>query len=649
MAEQNQGVFVPLQQADLQGPFSENLVPSTKGIPVNAGQGRTATLAKIGLDFLGGVSKGRINAFQKQEAERVQKMNRLISYVNQIEADPRLTKEAKAAASQKLAQVMGADILQATEKGSKGKDKEGGQGLPGHIGNILREIAIGMTGGKMPKGTKDVGDLNAVIGDIYGSIYDEKGQPKPEFNTEGKISGIQAKLQQLAKDSDPAKVSQEEFGRQANPLFQEIDRLDPEAGKKARADYLNLYQSSQNPLQQKMDQAEKALGRKLTDEEKSVMAGVVPKTQHFTPFNIPGSQITDEKDAFGQPIDHSGTTQYRQDEATKLWHPAGYAAEGQGVVVQNPDSPTGWAKKFEKGGKITRIEMGVPPPVGQSGSVTTSVRFIQTDKGIIEVPVTTTRTPITPGGAKPGAKTQAPPSTAQPPRKIGDAPPAVPPSTASAPRAGPPAAAPVAASPGKSDRDEHGYRIIGQKPISAGDKATALAAQGAMDAAARAVQALPGLEKKYPHHFGRGWGTASNIQRATNTLNEDLKPLDVDVHSVAAFLTSVHRARGVGYANLWAQALGDPFVNPKGTAAALRRAGKIAEEVQKRILKHSDAPVTMDQIIKEMEKEGKLADLDKMPPGTGTPDKPLLNPFDPDGSLRRSPPDNSNGRAATAN
>src|SRR5260221_989402 len=187
MANPQPGAFVPLQSADLQGPFTQNLVPSTEGIPASGGMGKTATIAKIGVDFLGGIAKGRIAAYQKKELDRVEKMNRLISYVNQIEADPRLTKEAKAAAAQKLSQAMGTDILQAAGKGGKGGDQPGPHG---HVVNILRDLATGMVGGKMPKGTKDVGDLNAVIGDIYGSIYDGKtGKPKPEFDTEGQISG----------------------------------------------------------------------------------------------------------------------------------------------------------------------------------------------------------------------------------------------------------------------------------------------------------------------------------------------------------------------------------------------------------------------------------------------------------------------------
>ena len=167
-----------------------------------------------------------------------------------------------------------------------------------------------------------------------------------------------------------------------------------------------------------------------------------------------------------------------------------------------------------------------------------------------------------------------------------------------------------------------------------------------MSSGLRAAKELPGLMKKYPWHFGMGLGgLIGTVKEKYGALPGPLARMDTDLHSVAAFLTGVHRARGRGYAEIWAKVLQNPFINPEGSVDALTRAAKIAEEVDARIKKHSYQPVTMEQIIRELDAEGKLKDLDdeSLTDSIQTPP----NPFAPKKGGGAEPPGMKPGHVMT--
>ena len=126
----------------------------------------------------------------------------------------------------------------------------------------------------------------------------------------------------------------------------------------------------------------------------------------------------------------------------------------------------------------------------------------------------------------------------------------------------------------------------------------------------------------------------SGVPFAQGTAPPELAGINTDAHSVAAFLTGVHRARGVGYANLWAKVLGNPLVNPKFTTEAFKRAAQIAETVMKEAAKPTRAAMSIDDVIADLQRTNPeiFRGLDTPPGGGqasagGGPPATKLNPY----------------------
>jgi len=131
-------------------------------------------------------------------------------------------------------------------------------------------------------------------------------------------------------------------------------------------------------------------------------------------------------------------------------------------------------------------------------------------------------------------------------------------------------------------------------------------------------------------------GRVASLGGHLNAIPGDMRQILADKDSVAAFTMGIHRARGRGYADKWAEVIGDPFINPAATKAVVQRIGKIAEAVQKRILSSSRyKPITEEDVERQMDKEGAFDFLDQPPPTGGasrtSPDMPdMINtPFGP--------------------
>lgn len=178
----DRSVFMPPSVEATEGPFSsiltESLVPSQR--PVNPAGRVTpaAAVMSIGTSFLKGASEGRIRAFQMEENEKLKKYAQLSEYVQRKLADPNLTDEARSHLEQEASKVFGGHLAGATapQKGKKGGEAQGGIG--GHVKNILHDLAIGMTGGKMPAGAKELGDIHTWMGKMDGELYGPENQNK---------------------------------------------------------------------------------------------------------------------------------------------------------------------------------------------------------------------------------------------------------------------------------------------------------------------------------------------------------------------------------------------------------------------------------------------------------------------------------------
>ena len=258
----NDSVFKAVTPEQLEGPFSSFLQPtqsqqqaSQQGPPVMAS--KATSLGYIAQKFIEGASEGRIKKFEKQENEKIQKLQTFQGYVSQIYQNRNLTDDAKQLALNKYSQVMGGYGRDAAGKGGgkgkKGSDEYpskggkplergtasgGGGGVYQHFTNIARDVFQGMTGGKMPKGAPDVGGAMA---EVHAAIFDENGQPKPQFSVQGIVAQNQQDIARKLKDLGPD-ATQEDAMRAIMPHLQALDRHAPQVGAQARNDLAGQYQ-----------------------------------------------------------------------------------------------------------------------------------------------------------------------------------------------------------------------------------------------------------------------------------------------------------------------------------------------------------------------------------------------------------------------
>lgn len=239
-------VFTPITPEQLQGPFSAFLTPpndsqrtAAQQPPVNALGG----IAMAGTKFLEGVQSARMKSYEKRENEKSQKLTQFNQYITRIVQDPNLTDEAKQYALQQYSKALGGQILGAMggEKGKGGKKgKQGGEGQQGgvaqHFTNILKDLATGMVGGKMPKGAPDI-DLHTIMGEIDAKIY------QPQYSKPGIIETNIGNIQSALKALPPGST-QEDALRAITPHLQAVEKVDPRRAQSLRADFLGQYQAA---------------------------------------------------------------------------------------------------------------------------------------------------------------------------------------------------------------------------------------------------------------------------------------------------------------------------------------------------------------------------------------------------------------------
>src|SRR5579872_2463563 len=514
-SSQNRSVFMPDPASVTEGPFTQALQPPAQQQPqpvLGAGGGKALGAAYIGTQFLQGLAQSRIRNFQMQENAKIQKLQRLNSFMMYILQNPNLSPDDKNKAQQMYFKALGTDITAATANGGKGGGDEK-TGVQHHFADIIKQVALGAVGGKLPKGVKNI-NPDEVIGQISGLLFDQNGKPKQPYN----------------------------------PQQQGIEQTEQALGRKLTdQEKQQLLGLPGNPFLEKKKQVEQALGRQLGKDEADKLLGVyvAPSAPHWAP-SIPGDKVPKEviEDATNNPIDRSAGASYKQDTTTgKYYLERAKAADKQ--WKQTPDSSTGWARvSYDSAGKVISLEKDVAPPSYLTGQTTTSVRFTTDQSGnIIEVPVTTTRKPNVPSAA-PSPQPKAPPKTATPP---GVAPngAVLPPTAANAPS---------------------GARIVGHKPVSAAQVKSQQIASGARDAGIALSEMLPRLKEENPDYFGRFVGRTMGIQKFAGVQPDWVADVEAQAGSLEAFLTGVHNARGVKYVDHWKEILNNPYVNPEYTA-----------------------------------------------------------------------------------
>jgi hypothetical protein len=257
MAENRTSVFMPVDPSSLEGPFSGFLrppapAPQASEIPA-AGISTAGGIAMAMSKFLESATQGRIKSYEERENAKLRKLTQLNQYMTSVY--PTLTPEGQQEAMKLYSRAVGPEVLNAMGNGKKGKGGVSKDELPSrdgkqtqgnasttgdvhrHFTGILKDIALGMVGGKMPKGAPDV-DLSATIGNI-ALIADD-----PKYNRE-KVIG--SSLGEIQKGLEGFSGTQEEALTRITPHLQQISRLDPGRADSVRADYLGRFQPAPKP------------------------------------------------------------------------------------------------------------------------------------------------------------------------------------------------------------------------------------------------------------------------------------------------------------------------------------------------------------------------------------------------------------------
>jgi hypothetical protein len=571
-----------IKPTDISGPFQDALTQQTfKAPPLQPGagfMGAGGKLAFLGSKILEGFQQGRMRKYMQEENTKQQQWSTFNNLIQNAMANAD-TPEKRQAISQLYSETVWKGLNENLKGDGKGKGKKGGgepEGIGGHLKGIIGGIADKI--GPIQKGSPSIGDslpmLNQALQAITGGM--------PSAQSQGD-QGIKM-MQEAAQETKASGGWQQDL--QSNPKWVKGTELAgryiaPQQLKSVSDGLVNSFEvkPESRAQEERINQAKatykRVTGHDLPDEDVAQLLGIKQMVPHIAGFNTPGDKVPADVDAYGQKVDHSAEVNYRFGETDGKWYPAGKSTQSPYIQKVFENKVTGkpeiWAvdkATNQKDHKIGDAPEGVvyKPAVGEDGQPYlvpmprygggggSSGEASKPEKG-------------TEGESKPDAK--------------------------------------------KSNLPKGAIPFGEPKPPSEASLAIAQGAEGAMSSGLRAAKELPGLMKQYPWHFGMGLGGAiGTLKEKYGALPGPLARMDTDLHSVAAFLTGVHRARGRGYAEIWAKVLQNPFINPEGSIDALNRAAKIAEEVDARIKKHSYKPVTMEQIIRELDSEGKLKDLD---------------------------------------
>ena len=573
----NRSVFMPdFGQMTEEGPFSAALQPPANPQPqptLGAGGGKALGAAYIGTQFLQGMAQSRIRAFQMKENEKIQKLQKLNSFMMYIDKNPDLSPEDKNKAQQMYFKALGTDITASTAKGGKG-DKGQQQGIQHHFADIIKQVALGAVGGKLPKGVKNV-DPDAVIGQISGILFDPNGKPKQPYN----------------------------------PVAQSITQTEAALGRKLTDQEKNQMAGLPgNPFLDKKKQVEQALGRQLKNDEAEKLLGVyvAPTKPEYSKDLTLGKDVPGGFDASGRPVQEGAKYRLNSTDgkyygpvsetpkADKLRPPISVDKLPPDVKMDGNNVPIdrragNYYRQSETSGKW----YPVTPPAGLSPMVTTTLRPVQQQDGsIVWEQVSTTRTPGGPSGTPKNVSPKSASTTAPPPSAD----------------SGSPARPPAIAKAGET---------AGHKPITAAQLKSQQIASGARDAGIALSEMLPELAKDNPEYFGKFVGRTMGIQKFAGVQPDWVADVESQAGSLEAFLTGVHNARGVKYVEHWKEILNNPYVNPTYTARVAKTLSTIADGVYKFQQNTNTQNETMEEAIARMkaspEYKELFAPLDKDP------------------------------------
>lgn len=288
----NDSVFMPVQAQDLEGPFSGFLKPPAQGQPqASPGPANVAGgIAMAANAFIQSAATGRIKAFEMKENEKLGKVNQLNAYMTQHY--PKLIPAAQDKAMAIFNRAMGHNTLTAMDdipsKGGKGtqglskKTKENA-GDPAqahrHFTNILKDIALGMVGGKMPKGAPEF-NADEVIGQLAMIVAD------PKNTISGVIDTHTATIQNKLKGFSGSQQAGEQL---VSSELDAISRLDANYAQGLRTHHIGPLQP--DPV------VGSAEWLRVEDDKYLQGGGMAPP-----PGPVKAPMLPTKRDEFGQPV-----------------------------------------------------------------------------------------------------------------------------------------------------------------------------------------------------------------------------------------------------------------------------------------------------------------------------------------------------------
>jgi hypothetical protein len=535
----------------------------------------------------------------------------------------------------------------------------------GNITNLMNERTEELPGAKHAMKQGQLGDIGAIGGKLAGMFKQRQQQQKQQAQQQAALKaygslpgnqppgappntdGTQTTTLQVPgaapapqasgalPQMPPLRQRSQELFKRLGPEFQQANEAQAgrefetkrKQGDTEYTDKLNRQMAAVDTLVKrgmpKQEAEQVVYGKQANPQRKSLLRVANATSDQYPELNVKGKQGTVFIDPeTNKAVDFVETAAAQRaggaaDDLTKM---AKIILAKKGIT--NPTEAQAAAATQEAGADLFRNK--VTNPQERIQLTKDAVRTIVGESGTMTVP-THQRNSYSGGGSA------APALPAMPPSNL--------------PGAGggstrPPAAAAPAAAPRPGGGGFTPFPEGFNPKIPAAERTAMDTAQGVMMSATRLSKELPQLVKEHPNQFGTFAGRVtsarmpeSGVPLVQGTASPEMGALNTDLHSVAAFLTGVHRARGIGYANKWAEVLGNPFVNPEFTEQALKRAAQVATAVQKEAAKGSRSAMSIEDVTRELMRTNPeiFKPLDELPgnqqdPGGGPPPS-KVNPY----------------------
>jgi hypothetical protein len=322
-------------------------------------------IAYLGGQFLEGVRQGRVQKFLMSEHQREKEWNALAQGIDRRLQDPDLTPAGRAALMKAAQDVASQRFVEETKDVAKDK-----KSVPGMIAGVLQNIAVGMSGGQMPQGSKKINP-----GDVLLGLERQIGE-NPEYSRKATLSAAESAwlgaVQEAAKEAggDASRVDRTMIMRHATPVLSMLsNRLGQEEADQFVSRRLSGYAPSQKAI------AEESEARYENDLFSSMRAGQQP-TITPAPGDAAGFTV-------GPPAVRPGVMGVTPEQARAAYEHQFQVKHGAATPLQsanfydrsNPNDPGFPAKEtFSPTGNRIWIDARTQTPIDAAKFVTTPPR-----------------------------------------------------------------------------------------------------------------------------------------------------------------------------------------------------------------------------------------------------------------------------------